>query len=446
MLVAFSRKTVRLAMRGAGWGGLAQSVRASSGVCAGSVAADAGEGGGGWEARAQPLAGVTVLELEGLAAAPMAGMVLADFGARVIRIDRPPAAAAQTTGDAGDGDGTGSGSSRAGETDAIDHEPHMGTTLTSRGKESVVLDLKVPKQVEAFKALAQSADVVIEPFRAGVMESLGLGPEVLMGEEVNPRLVYARMTGYGQVGEEATAAGHDINYVAATGLLSCFARALPHPTPPTPPINLLGDMAGGAFSCAFGIVLALHARDAPGGTGAGSIVDANMVSGSAYIGSFLYAMAQAGGYAPSRPGTNLLDSGAPFYDTYQTADGEYMALGAIEPKFFAEAVALLGLDVEPAAQYKAKSWPALRAALTSAFASRTAAEWDAVFAGSDACVSRVVPLNEVVANPPGGRFGDEPQAVMPLPAPTLAARDAAAPPAGHKVRMTLPSRPRRADA
>ncbi|XP_069483196.1 alpha-methylacyl-CoA racemase isoform X2 [Ambystoma mexicanum] len=239
------------------------------------------------------LAGVRVLELAGLAPAPYCGMILADFGAHVIRVDKT-------------------------------RSPMNADTL-ARGKRSIALNLKSPAGVAVIKKLCEKSDVLIEPFRHGVMEKLGLGPEKLL--QLNSKLIYARLTGYGQSGQYATAAGHDINFLAISGVLSKLGR---RNEKPYAPLNLLADFAGGGLMCAMGIIMALYERTR---SGQGQVIDASMVEGAAYVGSFLWK----GQYLFSRPrGENILDGGAPFYETYKTSDGKFMAVGAIEPQFFKE--------------------------------------------------------------------------------------------------------------
>ncbi|NXR57977.1 AMACR racemase, partial [Rhadina sibilatrix] len=243
------------------------------------------------------LGGVRVLELAGLAPAPLCGMILADFGAQVVRVDRLPRPAA-----------------------ALQHED-----VQARGKRSLALDLKRPQGAAALRRLCGVADVLIEPFRHGVMERLGLGPEVLLRE--NPRLIYARLTGFGQTGKYAKSAGHDINYLALSGVLSKLGRKNENPYAP---VNLLADFAGGGVMCALGIVIALFERAK---SGRGQVIDASMVEGVAYLSSFLWKSQRLGLWNQPR-GENLLDSGAHFYEIYRTSDGKFMAVGAIEPAFY----------------------------------------------------------------------------------------------------------------
>lgn len=329
------------------------------------------------------LSGVRVIELAGLAPAPFCGMILADFGARVIRVDRT--------------------------------KMSMTVDTQARGKQSVALNLKSPKGVAVLKQLCVQSDVVLEPYRKGVMEKMGLGPENLIKE--NPRLIYARLTGYGQDGSYAKAAGHDINYLAMSGLLSMLGRSSKKPHAP---LNLMADFAGGGLMCAFGIVLALLERSR---SGQGQIIDASMVEGAAYVGSFMWKSRSLGLWNHPR-GENLLDGGAPFYDTYRTSDEKYVAVGAIEPQFYQQL--LQGLDLDPAdlpAQMSVSDWPKLRQTFTHVFATKTQAEWGRIFDGTDACVTPVLSPEEVVSHPHnkarGSFLKDAQGEISPRPAPVL---------------------------
>ncbi|KAG7498189.1 alpha-methylacyl-CoA racemase [Solea senegalensis] len=305
------------------------------------------------------LAGVRVIELAGLAPAPFCGMILADFGAKVIRVDRTKVS--------------------------------MALDKQGRGKLSVSINLKTAKGVALLRKLCVQSDVVIEPYRKGVMEKLGLGPDDMLKE--NPRLIYARLTGYGQTGTYASAAGHDINYLAMSGLLSRLGRS---GEKPYAPLNLVADFAGGGLTCALGIVMALLERTK---SGKGQIIDASMVEGAAYVGSFIWKARSLGMWDRSR-GENMLDSGAPFYDTYETSDGKYMAVGAIEPQFYQQL--LRGLELDAGAlppQMSFSDWPGLRQIFTERFASKTQAEWSRVFDGTDACVTPVLSFDQVSAHP-----------------------------------------------
>jgi alpha-methylacyl-CoA racemase len=311
-----------------------------------------------------PLEGVKVIELAGLAPVPYAGMILADFGADVVRVDRTV----------------------AGEQRFDASRDSLG-----RGKRSVGINLKDPQGVELLLRLLDRADVVIEPFRPGVMEKLGLGPDVVLGR--NPKIVYARLTGWGQQGSFAAMAGHDINYIALSGALSLLGRK---DEKPIPPVNLLGDFAGGGMLCAMGIAMALFERTR---SGAGQVIDAAMVDGAAHLTSFIFGFHAAGMWSDDR-GTNMLDTGAPFYDTYETADGEYMSVGAIEPQFYAALVEGLGFDKNAApTQWDQGTWAATAATFTEIFKTKTRSEWTTIFDGTDACVAPVLKLGEAAEHP-----------------------------------------------
>ncbi|MEU0091161.1 CaiB/BaiF CoA-transferase family protein [Kribbella sp. NPDC006257] len=327
-----------------------------------------------------PLSGVKVVELAGIGPAPFACMLLAELGAEVLRIDRP-------------GGGLAMG------------PPEL--ELLNRGRRSVALNLKDPAAVRAVLELVAGADVLIEGFRPGVAERLGLGPEEC--QAVNPKLVYARMTGWGQDGPLAQSAGHDIAYLGLSGALHAIGRA---GGPPQVPVNLLGDFAGGSLYLVVGVLAAIvEAR----GSGLGQVVDAAIVDGAAHLTTALLG-ALAGGNWTQERGTNLLDTGAPFYDVYETSDGEHMAVGAIEPQFYDELIQLLGVTAPD--RYDLTNWPELRKTLAEAFVQRTQAEWISVFDGTDACVAPVLPLAgehpHLVAR---GIFVEHDGARQPAPAP-----------------------------
>lgn len=301
------------------------------------------------------LDGVRVIELAGLAPSPFAATMLSDMGAEVLRIDRP------TT------------------------ELSAPLSLV-RGRRSVMLDLKSPGGSEVLLRLAASADVLLESNRPGVAERLGIGPEACWA--VNPGLVYGRMTGWGQEGPLADEAGHDINYIALSGVLHAIGRAGERPVPP---VNFLGDFGGGGMLLAFGVVAALLERTR---TGLGQVVDAAMLDGAALLGAGQHAMLAEGTWVDER-GVNLTDGGAPFYDTYETSDGRYVAAGAVEARFYAALLEGLGLDpTSLPAQHDQAAWPQLRERITAVFLTRTREEWVDVFAGTDACVSPVLSLRE----------------------------------------------------
>ncbi|HEY2774780.1 MAG TPA: CaiB/BaiF CoA-transferase family protein [Candidatus Binatia bacterium] len=335
-----------------------------------------------------PLSSVRVIEMAGLAPAPYAGMILADFGADVIRVDRSPTSGSR---------------------------PDPTRDFLARGKRSIGINMKDPRGVEALLALVEGADVLLEPFRPGVMEKLGAGPDVALAR--NPRLVYARLTGWGQSGPYASMAGHDIDYIAISGALSLLGRK---GEKPLAPVNLLGDFAGGGMLCALGIVLALFERNV---SGKGQVVDAAMVDGAAHLSSFLYGFFRAGLWSKER-GTNMLDSGAPFYDTYRTGDGEYMAVGAIEPQFYAKLLEGLGLDGDSLPHQMDRSkWIEMRELFAKTFANKTREQWSVIFDGTDACVAPVLGLDEAARHPANAArqvFVDGVGGhAMPAPAPRL---------------------------
>jgi alpha-methylacyl-CoA racemase len=346
-----------------------------------------------------PLSGVRVIEIASLAPAPFGCMILADLGADVLRVDR---------------------AERCGPQAKAPLDP------LSRGRRSIGLNLKDPAAIDLLLRLTGEADVLVEGFRPGVAERLGFGPQVCA--ERNPRLIFARMTGWGQDGPLALTAGHDIDYIAISGALSMVGRA---GEPPVPPVNLLGDFGGGGMLLALGILAALVERAS---SGLGQVVDAAMVDGSALLTSFVYGLRAAGAWQDAR-GVNLLDGGAPFYDTYATADGEYMAVGALEPQFYAALLAGLGLaDAGLPGQHDRDRWPELRQRFTAVFATRTRGEWEQIFAGTDACVSPVLSLAEAPMHPHArerAAFVDVDGVTQPAPAPrfgrTAASQPAAAP-------------------
>ena len=339
-----------------------------------------------------PLSGVRIIELAGIGPGPFAGMMLTDHGAEVIRIERPGA------------------------------RPQASDIL-ARSRRVVGADLKKPEGVALVRDLARGADGLIEGFRPGVMERLGLGPDVLLAD--NPKLVFGRMTGWGQTGPLARTAGHDIDYIAIAGALHTYGRA---GEKPTPPINMVGDFGGGGMFLAFGMVSALlHAAR----TGQGQVVDCAMVDGAAVLMSMIWGVRAAGVWQDKR-GVNMLDTGAHFYDTYETADGKYMAVGAIEPQFYAEMRRLAGLENDAAldAQMDPGEWPSLKAHVDAAFRARTRDEWCRIFDGTDACVSPVLSMAEAPGhahNAARGVFVEAGGVVQPAPAPRYSATPARAP-------------------
>jgi alpha-methylacyl-CoA racemase len=342
-----------------------------------------------------PLSGVRVIEMAGLAPVPYAGMILADFGADVVRVDRPQSAPGR---------------------------PDPTRDYLARGKRSVAVNMKDPRGVEVLLSLLERADVLVEPFRPGVMERLGTGPKVALAR--NPGLVYARLTGWGQDGEYAPMAGHDINYIALSGALSLFGRK---GEKPLPPVNLVGDFAGGGMLCALGIVLALFERTR---SGKGQVIDSAMVDGAANLATFLCGFRAAGIWSDER-GTNMLDTGAPFYDTYETSEGKYVSVGAIEPQFYAALLDGLGLSADDMPhQHDRQHWEATRTRFTEIFASRTRDDWSAVFDGTDACVAPVLTLGEAPMHAHNRRRGTFVRGLddveVPAPAPRLSRTPGAA--------------------
>ncbi|WP_255305865.1 CaiB/BaiF CoA-transferase family protein [Streptomyces sp. Wb2n-11] len=337
-----------------------------------------------------PLDGVRVVELAGIGPGPFAAMFLADLGADVVRVDRP-------------------GGAGLGVDPAYD--------LTNRNKRSVIVDLKSAAGPARVLGLAERADVLIEGYRPGVAERLGVGPDACLAR--NPRLVYGRMTGWGQEGPLARRAGHDIAYIALTGTLGMSGRA---DEPPTVPANLVGDYAGGSLYLVIGVLAALQHARTEGGTG--QVVDAAIVDGAAHLATMIHGMLAAGGWQDRRS-ANLLDGGCPFYGTYETSDGRYMAVGALEQQFYAEFTELLGLGAEEArARDDMARWGELREAIATRFKAKTRDEWTAVFEGSDACVAPVLSLREAPAHPhlaARSTFTDHGGITQPAPAPRFSA-------------------------
>jgi alpha-methylacyl-CoA racemase len=346
---------------------------------------------------AGPLAGLRVVELASMGPGPFAAMLLADLGAEVIRVDRPTGAG---------------GEAIPPELDAL-----------RRGRRSVVLDLRHPLAAGAVLDLVQRADVLIEGNRPGVTERLGIGPDECLAR--NPRLVYARMTGWGQDGPLSSTAGHDITYLALTGALHAMGRRGERPAVP---LNLVGDFGGGSLYLVMGVLAAVFEA---GRSGRGQVLDAAIIDGATSLTTVLHSMMAAGMWRDER-GVNMLDTGTPWYDVYPTSDGKHVAVGAIEPQFYAELMTVLGLSADEARRRDPRQWPAIRTELTAAFASRSRDEWAAIFGSTDACVAPVLSLTEAKDHPqlatrgtfveisgipqpaPAPRFGRTPP---PLPAP-----------------------------
>jgi alpha-methylacyl-CoA racemase len=333
-----------------------------------------------------PLSGIRIVEITGIGPGPFCGMMLSDMGAEVLRVDR-------AQGVSGDAPG----------------RPSLD--LLARGRRSMGVDLKHPRGVETVLRLVERADAIFEGFRPGVMERLGLGPDVCLAR--NPALVYGRMTGWGQEGPLAQAAGHDINYIALAGVLEHIGRA---GEAPVPPLNLVGDFGGGGMLLAFGMVCALVERQR---SGRGQVVDAAMVDGSAVLMAIFHGAMLAGWW--NERGTNLLDTGAPFYDVYETKDGRYVSIGSIEPQFYAELIRRTGLEGEALPkQMDRAQWPALRERLRALFRSKTRDEWTRLLEGSDVCFAPVLSMREARDHPHNrarGLFVEVEGSPQPGPAP-----------------------------
>ncbi|MGX5732879.1 CaiB/BaiF CoA transferase family protein [Bosea thiooxidans] len=353
------------------------------------------------KARSGPLAGVKIVEFAGIGPAPMTAMLLSDLGAEVVIIDRL-------------------------EPSGLGIEKPTRFDIIRRGRRSVALDLKRPEGIACALDLVAGADALIEGFRPGTMERLGLGPDICL--ERNPRLVYGRITGWGQEGPLAKAAGHDLNYIALSGALSAIGRA---GEPPTIPLNLIGDYGGGAMLLAFGLLAALLEA---GRSGKGQVVDAAMAEGSATLMASLFGLAAAGLHKPER-GTNLLDSGAPHYETYRCADGEWITVAPIEKKFREILLGLIGFDPAsfPDVNDPAR-WPEARKLLAERFAQRSRAQWCALLEGTDACFAPVLSLAEAPEHPQArarGSFIAIDGVVQPAPQPRFSRTPPAVPTAGE---------------
>lgn len=343
------------------------------------------------------LEGVRVIELAGIGPAPFCGMMLADHGAEVIRIDRP------------------------GGSDPLSQD--QGRDVLLRSRRSITLDLKKPEAVEIVARLVETADGLIEGFRPGVAERLGLGPDVLT--ERNPALVYGRMTGWGQGGPLADKAGHDLNYISITG---CLAALGSEGEPPMPPLNLIGDYGGGGMMLAFGFVSALLAARQ---SGEGRVIDCSMVDGAATLMAGMWSLRHNVMWGRRR-GQNLLDGGAPFYTCYACADGRFIAIGAIEAQFYARLIDTLGLDGDPlfAAQHDQSQWPAMKARLASIFAGAPRATWTARLQQRDCCYSEVLTMDDAPAHEHSRARGSYVEAdgwVQPHAAPRFADTDVVVP-------------------
>ncbi len=330
-----------------------------------------------------PLSGVKVLEFAGIGPGPFCCMLLSDMGADVVRIDRKGA--------------------RGGSKNDV----------TARGRRSVALDLKAEADIGVALALIEKADVLIEGFRPGVMERLGLGPEAALAR--NPRLIYGRMTGWGQHGPLAQAAGHDLNYIAISGALHAMGRA---GAPPSPPLNLVGDYGGGALYLAMGVCAALFEASR---SGRGQVIDAAITDGTASLMTIMYGMRASGIWTDERD-ANLLDGGAPFYDAYETADGKFVTIGALEPQFYALLLEQLGLKDDPAFAFQMNKpeWPALSEKVAAIVRTKTRAEWTAIMEGTDVCFAPVLDMAEAPLhhhNVARAAFVEVSGVTQPAPAP-----------------------------
>jgi alpha-methylacyl-CoA racemase len=356
-----------------------------------------------------PLNGVRVIELQGIGPGPFCGMMLADMGAEIIRIDR----SANVGRDA------------------------SATDFLARGRRSIGVDLKHPDGVETVLKLVESADVLIEGFRPGVTERLGIGPDECLAR--NPRLVYGRMTGWGQTGSMASAAGHDINYISLSGTLHAIGEKDGNPTPP---LNLVGDFGGGGMLLAFGIAAALYETAQ---SGKGQVIDAAMTDGSALLMNAVFGMMNTGQWAHER-GTNLLDGGAHFYGTYRTKDDKHISIGSIEPQFYELLLDKTGLanDADLPRQMSRADWPALKEKLRGVFLQKTRDEWDAIMLGTDICYAPILTLQEAAEqqhNKERGTFANVDGLIQAAPAPRFSRTEPELPNAatapGHDTDLVL---------
>ena len=345
-----------------------------------------------------PLNGYTILELAGIGPAPMGGMILADMGAEVIRIDRASGANALVMKD-----------------------------VSSRGKKSVVLNLKDPAGIETLLRMVENADAIIDPYRPGVCEKLGIGPEVCLAR--NPKLVFARMTGWGQEGPLASAAGHDINYIAITGALYAMGRKGERPVPP---LNLVGDMGGGGMLLVNGVLAALLEA---ANSGKGQVIDAAMVDGAAQLMWMFHGFEHIGMWDVTQRGSNLLDGGSHFYDTYECADGEYVAIGSIEPQFYALLKELAGLSEEEFGdQNNPAKWPEMKEKLAAVIAGKTQAQWCEIMEGTDVCFAPVLNLVDATKHPANvarNTYIEVDGMIQPAPAPRFSRTPAEVRHGGH---------------
>ncbi len=338
---------------------------------------------------AGPLSGYRIVEIAGIGPGPFAAMMLADMGAEVIRVDRAQSVRGP-----------------APEAPFFD--------LLQRGRKNIAIDLKNPQGVETLLQLIEKADAVIEGFRPGVMERLGIGPDVCLAR--NPKLVFGRMTGWGQEGMYGQAAGHDINYISLAGALAHFAR--PGETP-LPPLNMVGDFGGGGMFLAYGVVCALLEAQK---SGKGQVVDTAMVDGAAVLMTMFWAFKSIGMHDENNPGTNLLDTGAHFYDAYRCKDDKFISIGSIEPQFYAELLRLTGLDADPefASHMDRTKWSSLKPKVSAVFATKTQAEWCAIMEATDVCFAPVLTMSEAAQHPHNkerNTFVESHGVMQPAPAP-----------------------------
>jgi alpha-methylacyl-CoA racemase len=346
-----------------------------------------------------PLSGYRIIELAGIGPGPFAAMMLADMGAEVIRVER----AQSVRGQAPDG-------------------AHWDVSL--RGRRNIAIDLKNPDGVETLLSLVENADALIEGFRPGVMERLGVGPDVCLAR--NPKLVFGRMTGWGQEGPYATSAGHDINYISLAGALAHFSRA---GEAPVPPLNMVGDYGGGGMFLAYGVVCALLEAQK---SGKGQVVDTAMVDGSAVLMTMFWAMKNIGMFDENKPGTNLLDTGAHFYDVFKCSDGKYVSIGSIEPQFYALLLEKTGLVDDPAfaQQMNASQWPALKIKLAEVILTKSRTQWCEIMEGTDVCFAPVLTMSEAAKHPHNvarKTFIEVDGVAQPAPAPRFSRTSAALP-------------------
>jgi alpha-methylacyl-CoA racemase len=346
-----------------------------------------------------PLSGYRIIELAGIGPGPFAAMMLADMGAEVIRVERAQSVRGQAPNGA-----------------------HWDVSL--RGRRNIAIDLKNPDGVETLLSLVENADALIEGFRPGVMERLGIGPDVCVAR--NPKLVFGRMTGWGQEGPYAASAGHDINYISLAGALAHFSRA---GEAPVPPLNMVGDYGGGGMFLAYGVVCALLEAQK---SGKGQVVDTAMVDGSAVLMTMFWAMKNIGMFDENKPGTNLLDTGAHFYDVFKCSDGKYVSIGSIEPQFYALLLEKTGLVDDPAfaQQMDASHWPALKIKLAEVILTKSRTQWCEIMEGTDVCFAPVLTMSEAAKHPHNvarKTFIEVDGVAQPAPAPRFSRTSAALP-------------------